>query len=308
LLIGLFLFYNLTKRLRMLATAVNQFAGSGFVEQPQIILPDKQSGDEIDQLCASFRALAEHTREQFNQLSNQDHLRRELVANVSHDLRTPVAAMQGYLETMSLSNNLSEQEKQQYLEVALRHSKRLAKLVESLFELAKLEMKEVEPNLEPFPIAELLMDVVQKFESSHAQSDIKLECECQDNMPFVYADICLIERVMDNLIENAYAFSSPGSVIVVTARQMADKININVKDSGCGIDPDDVPKIFDQFYQAQNKHRKGSHAGLGLSIVKRILELHGEKISVSSQLNKGTNFSFDLSVNSSPQKLTNINI
>jgi signal transduction histidine kinase len=295
LLIGLFLFYSLTKRLRMLAAAVNRFASSGFLEQPTILLPEKKSGDEIDQLCASFRALTEHTLGQFSQLSNQDHMRRELVANVSHDLRTPVAAMQGYLETMALSNDLTEQEKRQYLEVALRHSKRLAKLVESLFELAKLEMKEVEPNLEPFPIAELLMDVVQKFETSHSQSDIRLECDCQNNMPFVYADICLIERVMDNLIENAFTFSKPGDSILVTAKQHGEKIDIEVADSGCGIDAEDVPKIFDQFYQAKNKHRKGSHAGLGLSIVKRILELHGEQISVSSQLNRGTSFYFSIS-------------
>lgn len=296
LLIGLFLFYSLTKRLRMLSTAVNRFAKSGFLEQPTIQLPDKNTGDEIDQLCASFRALTEHTLGQFNQLTNQDHMRRELVANVSHDLRTPVAAMQGYLETMSLSNNLSENEKRQYLEVALRHSKRLAKLVESLFELAKLEMKEVEPNLEPFPIAELLMDVVQKFSTSHHQDNIRLECHCQENMPFVYADICLIERVMDNLIENAFTFSKAGDSIIVTAKQDGDKINIEVADSGCGIDSNDISHIFDQFYQANNKHRKGSHAGLGLSIVKRIVELHGEKIHVSSQLNQGTIFCFNIGI------------
>lgn len=296
LLIGLFLFYSLTKRLRMLAAAVNQFANSGFLQQPTVLLPYKESGDEIDQLCASFSALTKHTLNQFNQLSNQDHMRRELVANVSHDLRTPVAAMQGYLETMSLSNNISEQEKQQYLAVALRHSKRLAKLVESLFELAKLDMKEVKPNLEPFPIGELLMDVVQKFSSSHAHDGVTLKCHCEEGMPFVYADICLIERVMDNLIENAFTFSKPGDSIMVTSKHVDNKINIEITDSGCGIEADDVPKIFDQFYQAQNKHRKGSHAGLGLSIVKRILELHGEKISVSSQVNKGTCFCFSLSV------------
>ena len=296
LLIGLFLFYSLTKRLRMLAAAVNQFASSGFLQQPTVLLSYKESGDEIDQLCASFSALTKHTLDQFNQLSNQDHMRRELVANVSHDLRTPVAAMQGYLETMSLSNNLSEQEKQQYLAVALRHSKRLAKLVESLFELAKLDMQEVKPNLEPFPIGELLMDVVQKFSSSHANDGVTLECHCEEGMPFVYADICLIERVMDNLIENAFTFSKPGDSIRITNKHVDNKINIEITDSGCGIEADDVPKIFDQFYQAQNKHRKGSHAGLGLSIVKRILELHGEKISVSSQVNKGTSFCFSLGV------------
>ena len=296
LLIGLFLFYSLTKRLRLLAAAVNRFARSGFIEQPTIQLPDQQSGDEIDQLCASFRALTEHTLGQFNQINHQDQMRRELVANVSHDLRTPVAAMQGYLETMSLSNDLTDQEKRQYLDVALRHSKRLAKLVESLFELAKLEMKEVQPQLEPFPVAELLMDVVQKFETSHAKDAITLLCDCPEAMPFVYADICLIERVMDNLIENAFTFSKSGDTIVISASQIDDKINIAVSDSGCGIEAADMAKIFDQFYQAKNKHRKGSHAGLGLSIVKRILELHGEVIQVSSVPDKGTCFSFSLGI------------
>ena len=296
LLIGLFLFYNLTKRIRMLVSAVNEFASSKFLKPPTMQLPDKKSGDEIDQLCASFQALTEHTLDQFNQLANQDHMRRELVANVSHDLRTPVAAMQGYLETMSLNPALSEQEKQQYLEVALRHSKRLAKLVESLFELAKLEMKEVKPQLEPFPIAELLMDVVLKFTSTQTHDGVKLEFECAENMPFVYADLSLIERVLDNLIENAFTFSKSGDHILLKAEQRADKIHIQVQDTGCGIDAVDLPKIFDQFYQAKNKHRKGSHAGLGLSIVKRIIDLHDEQISVTSELNQGACFEFTLSV------------
>ena len=129
-----------------------------------------------------------------------------------------------------------------------------------------------------------------------AQDKIKLMCQCEPDMPFVYADICLIERVMDNLIENAFTFSKSGDSVIVTAKQIDSKIKIEVTDSGCGIDPKDVPKIFDQFYQAQNKHRKGSHAGLGLSIVKRILELHGEQIDVSSELNKGTRFCFSIGV------------
>ena len=296
LMIGLFLFYKLTKRLRTLSVAVNQFASSGFREQLAIEFPAKTSDDEIDQLCGSFGALTDHTLHQFNQLANQDQMRRELVATVSHDLRTPVAAMQGYLETMSIKSDLSEPEKKQYLEVALRHSKRLAKLVESLFELAKLEAKEVQPELEPFPIAELLMDVTQKFRTSQAASEIQLECAFPENLPFVIADIALIERVLDNLIGNAFTYSKPGDRILLNAKVCSNKLWVEVADSGCGIAPEDVPKIFDQFYQAQNKHRKGSHAGLGLSIVKRILELHGEKILVASELDQGTSFSFSLTM------------
>jgi len=296
LLIGLFLFYSLTKRVRLLALEVNQFSKGGFRTQPTMQLLEKKSGDEIDQLCGSFLALADHTLDQFNQLAQQDQMRRELVATVSHDLRTPIAVMQGYLETMSLNADLDLQEKKQYLEVALRHSKRLAKLVESLFELAKLEAKEVEPVLEPFPIAELLMDVVQKLGNRHSAGEVSLTSDVQESLPFVVADIGLIERVLNNLIENAFTYSQPGGNVRVSAKQSGDKIWIEVADSGCGIDAEDLPKIFDQFYQAENKHRKGSHAGLGLSIVKRILELHNEQIKVVSQRNQGTSFCFSLAV------------
>ena len=213
----------------------------------------------------------ERIRDQLDDLKKQDGLRRELVANVSHDLRTPLAALQGYIETLKLkSDEFDTETRAEYLDIALKHSLRLTRLVEELFELAKLDARETPMNCEPFAPAELVQDVIQKFSLSAEADDIKLAMKTQDLLPFVQADISLVERVLENLIGNALRHTPAGGAITVLLKAKNSDVEIEVQDSGSGIPESALPYIFDRFYRGDNMERSKHHAGLGLSIAQHL--------------------------------------
>jgi signal transduction histidine kinase len=296
---GLLLFNLLTRRLRKLTAAMETFKQSDFLEPvPVAHQLDSRSGDEIDQLGMVFTHMAERILQQMHKLTQADMLRRNLVANVSHDLRTPLAALRGYLETLLLKEKeLTPQERRTYLMTALRHSKRLGKLVAELFELAKLDARETEVHWEPFSLAELVQDIVQKFQLLAEKKKLTIQTRFAEDLPFVSGDIGLIERVLDNLIHNALQYTLKGGTVTISLQQENTKMRIQVADTGCGISPEDLPFIFDRFYRVR-KDRQGRSegAGLGLAIAKRILELHGSPLEVSSIVNSGTTLTFYLPV------------
>jgi signal transduction histidine kinase len=242
--------------------------------------------------------MAERIRQHVHQLKETDQLRRELVANVSHDLRTPVTSLRGYLETLLMKEGaLSLQERQQYLEITVAQSTKLGELIGELFELAKLNSQEVQPRLESFSMAELVQDVVQKLRVIVDTKRVTLQIKQGEDLPFVVADIGLIERVLDNLIENALRYTSPGGLVTVLLSLKSAGIMVQVTDTGCGIPSDELPYIFDRYYRGSRKQSAGENgAGLGLAITKRILELHGSTIEVQSVVGQGTTFSFHLAV------------
>jgi signal transduction histidine kinase len=290
LVAGLLLFSLLTRRLRRLTVAVEGFQQTGVTG----VLPHVgRSGDEIDRLASSFRAMAGRIDAQMQQLQQTDSLRRELVANVSHDLRTPLASLQGYLETMRLrAGAISDTERKRYIDIALKHCRHLEQLVRELFDLAKLDANEVRPVLEPFALQELVQDVVQKFELRARQRKIDLQTQYDETLPFVVGDIALIERVLDNLLENALRHTPAGGVVRVTLEAVDQAVAVRISDTGQGIADKDLPHIFDRFYKPSRSGTQG--AGLGLAIARRILELHGSVIRADTTPGRGTAFAFDL--------------
>jgi len=293
LLAGLFIFNLLTRRLRRLAGAMDEFRASGFRSH----VPygnGKRDGDEIDTLGATFDAMASRIIEQVQALEEKDSLRRSLVANVSHDLRTPLAAMRGYLETLLLkSEQFSPEERRQHLETAFRHSERMTRLVQELFELSKLEAKETRPRREPVSPGELVQDVAQKFRLRAEQNGVWLRTDIPPTLPFVDADIALLERVLENLIENAIAHTPRGGHVELILERLEEGVRTTVANSGSVIAAEDLPHLFERFYQAPDRRGSGG-VGLGLAIVQRILEIHGTTISVTSTPEAGTAFSFVL--------------
>jgi len=299
-LVGLLLFRRLTRRLARLdrrirgfhreADAATSAAGAAPVE-----------GDEIDRLEAAFSRMAERIEHQIDALAALDELRRELVANVSHDLRTPIAALRGYLETLLIKEeSLSPEERSRYLTIALRHAEHLGKLVAQLFELARLDIEERELDLEPVSLPELAQDVVQKFHLDAERHGIDLTAELPASVPFVHADIRLLERALDNLLENALAHTPEGGRVTLAVAAANGGARVRLEDTGSGIPADELPRIFDRFQRGSapadgrgRKQRPG--AGLGLAITKRILDLHGADLEVESTVGHGTTFSFELS-------------
>jgi two-component system OmpR family sensor kinase len=294
-LAGLLIFRHITRRLRQLADGMEEFKSNDF--KHSVSLParfDGRPGDEIDQLGATFREMSERIIKQVKQLEHNDKSRRELVANVSHDLRTPLASLQGYLETLLLkADSLSESEKQDYIKIALQHSDRLRKLISELFELATLENQGAELHFEPFSMSELVHDVTHKFQLEAKEKNLKLETSIPQEPAFVSADIGLIQRVLENLIENAIKYTPAGGHIGITLLSGGNSIATSISDDGQGIPEEDLPHIFDRFYRV-DKHRNTDGTGLGLAIVNRIIQLHHSKIDVQSRPNAGTTFSFQL--------------
>jgi len=296
LVVGLLLFRLLTRRLHSLAHLMRHFSESNFTRHTPWQLHHRRK-DEIELLGQHYNSMAERIQEQLDDLKKQDVLRRKLVANVSHDLRTPLAAMHGYIETLQMKEqDFDSDTRSEYLETALQHSRRVTKLVDELFELAKLDAREMQPQQEPFALAELVQDVIQKFQLPAEERRIRLGMQSDNSLPFVNADIAMIERVLENLIGNALQHTGAGGKITVSLQLKESAVEVQVQDNGSGIPERDLPGIFDRFYRANNKERNDQHAGLGLAIAQHIVRLHSGLIEVRSKINQGTRFFFSLPV------------
>ena len=293
--IGLVVFGFLTRRLKRLSREVRQASRSGFKFDPSFELSDGH-GDEIDALTDAFVEMSARIREQIEQLKENDNLRRELVSNISHDLRTPLSAMQGYLETLIIkSDSMSAEERDKYLRIARRHTLRLGTLIGDLFELSKLDSATVTPNLDTFSLPELVQDIAQEFRFETEEKDITLAVSMQPEIAFTIGDIGLIQRVLENLVRNAVRFTPVGGEVTISITERPDSVAVSVTDNGPGIADKDIPRIFDRFYRAlDGEEARSDSSGLGLAIVKRILDLHDSRITVVSKLNAGTRFEFEL--------------
>jgi len=304
-LVGLIVFGLLTRRLARLTADVQLLADSGFdpVSIQDLSAPPTGGSrcDEIGRLRLAFTAMARKICDQFESLEENDRLRRELVGNVSHDLRTPLASMHGYVETLILKNDsLGPAERLRYLEIARRHTHRLRQLIGDLFELSRLNSPEIRPVLEDFSLAELLQDVTRGFELEAQQKGIRLRLEVHPSSAEVHADIALIQRVLENLLRNALKFTPAGGSVTVSVERHPDHVAVAVADTGRGIPEPELERVFEREYRiGEEGDAPGAHdpsAGLGLAIVKRILDLHGSRITVRSELNHGTRFEFEVPV------------
>ncbi len=294
IVLGMVLFGFLANRLRNMKAVVKDFEDGNLESRVQI-----KSEDELGQLAGSFNQMADTIVSDMEKLQNADKLRRELIANISHDLRSPLASIQGYLETILIKQkDLSIEEQQRYLSVGLKNTKRLSALVGALFELSKLDAKQIEPHFERFSIAELVQDVVMQFKPLAEKRNVALSADLASGpLPMVYADIALVERAISNLIDNAIRHTPEGGAVsIVPTNGDTAYVSVAVKDTGKGIPEEDVARIFDRFYRVEKSRTPSNEggAGLGLAIAKRIFELHGSTLSVQSALNKGTTFQFML--------------
>lgn len=288
------IFFVLTRRLRLLREQLDTFQYDSPESIP--VVAQGRSGDELDELSVSFGQMATRIAQQYEALQHLDNTRRELIANVSHDLRTPLASLQGYIETLLIkAPELSEPERQQYLQVAYKHSQRLNDLIGELFELAKLDSGNVKLKSETFSLTELVFDCVQEFELRAKEQNVNLRINAPDENLFVVADIALIQRVLQNLLDNALRHTPSGRSITLSVSDSLHQAVIEVADTGVGIAKHEIPHIFERFYQSKQQEHSGEiGSGLGLAIVKKILDLHHSRIKVRSELDRGTSFAFDL--------------
>jgi two-component system OmpR family sensor kinase len=300
LLFGLGGFSWITRRLTALMQVIQAYSSedSNAASQRYKEKTVGTASDEIDLLGRSFNQMADRIDQQVNELKRNDSLRREMIANISHDLRTPLTSLHGYIETLLFKDqDLDAVQRQQYLAIANKQSSQLIKLVSELFDLAKLDSCETLINVEAFSLAELVHDVVNKFKLRASEMDIQLVVKSSKSLPFAYGDIALIQRVLDNLIENALQHTPANGQIRVSLTADNKHISVEIADSGCGIPEEKLPYIFERFYRLdKSRNTNGEHAGLGLAIAKRILDLHQNAIWASSKHQQGSTFGFQVSV------------
>jgi len=298
LVAGALSFIWLTRRPRRLSAAVEVFKQSNFEEPLKLKgwRPNPR-GDEIDHLGLTVESMSRRMVRQIGLLRQADSARRDMVANISHDLRTPLTSLQGYLETVLIKENLGKEEQRRYVELALKHCQRLGQLTEELFELAKLESDKPPLHIEPFSLTELAQDVAQKFRLEAEKRSISLDTEIPRDAAAVTGDIALIERVLANLIENALRYTPTGGRVCLSLIHDAGRVVAQISDTGRGISREEIPHIFERFYRVEKVRGDASEgAGLGLAIVKRILQLHDSAIEVESEPGVGTSFRFALPV------------
>lgn len=309
LIAGLAAFALITRPLRRLTDTVREFdidaappvaapapmVSMSSMSAEELAAQQSRPSDEIMVLERAFRQMAERLGTQWRTLTRQDQERRELIANISHDLRTPLSSMHGYLETLSLKDaTLTPAERRRYLGIALDQSRKVGALAQSLFELARLEHGFVQPEAEPFSVTDLIQDVFQKFELSAESRGVALRAQLAPQIPAARADLGLIERVFTNLLENALRYTPSGGEITVAVAPVGSEIEVRVSDTGPGIPENAREGLFERPFTVGGARREG---GLGLRIVHRILQLHDRRITLmdtTGQAGQGATFRFTL--------------
>ncbi|PRD76243.1 two-component sensor histidine kinase [Burkholderia multivorans] len=298
LLAGLVAFSLITRPLRRLTDAMRRFDADGAPDtQPPVprSAPGRR-GDDIAVLESAFAQMADRIGEQWRALTRQDQQRRELIANISHDLRTPLTSLHGYLETLSLkADTLAEPDRRRYLSIALAQSAKVGRLAQALFELARLESGGVQPEREAFSIVDLVQDVFQKFELTAQARGIALHARIPSRVPAVSADVAMIERVLTNLIDNALRHTPAHGDVEVAVEPRGDRVLVTVSDTGEGIPAARREGLF-QRPQRPASGAAARSGGLGLLIVHRMLLLNDSRIRLVDRAGFGAVFEFALPV------------
>jgi len=271
---------RLTKPLTFMANAAGRMAKGDFEARA----PESHIR-EMDELASAFNAMAD-------QLSQLEESRREFVANVSHELRSPMTSIQGFVEGMS-DGTIPPEEHPRYLGIVADETRRLSKLISDLLALSRMEKKDAKLNLKEFDITELLRRVLIRRMNDLDQKAIEVDAQLPEDPLWVNADPDRIEQVAVNLLDNAIKFTPAQGKITLICREDGKKIAVTVADNGEGILPQDKEHIFERFYTSDKAHTSGKGTGLGLSICQRIMEQHGQSIRLLPT-EQGAAFEFTL--------------
>lgn len=251
---------------------------------------------DLDKVTREVSEWATQNRNEIAELRERENFRREFVGNISHELKTPIFNIQGYLLTL-LDGAIDDQEiNRRYLKRANKSVDRMINIIEDLEVISALESDRVQINDESFDLTELVDEVFELLDDKAKKRDITLKSSRPNDQPIpVEADYSKIEQVLINLITNAIKYGNPEGQVEVRFFDMDQHILVEVSDDGVGIPPEDLPRVFERFYRVdKSRSRDAGGTGLGLSIVKHIIEAHKQTINVRSSESKGSTFSFTL--------------
>jgi two-component system phosphate regulon sensor histidine kinase PhoR len=225
-----------------------------------------------------------------------ENIRRDFVANVSHELKTPIASIKGFVETLLDGALHDPQNVERFLRIVAKQADRLNQIIEDLLSLSKIEQSEQEGNLslEDVAIKDILEAALNDCQAAATERAVQVNVSCDAEVS-ANINARLLEQAVVNLLDNAIKYSEPGGEVLITARALPIEVLISVTDHGCGIDRDHLPRLFERFYRADKaRSRKLGGTGLGLAIVKHIVAAHGGRVSVQSMPGKGSTFTIHL--------------
>jgi signal transduction histidine kinase len=270
----------MTKPLRDMARAAGKMAQGDYSQRVQTA-----SRDEVGQLAAAFNGMSA-------ELENVERLRRDLVANVSHELKTPISALQARLENLL---DGVEAPDPAVLQVMLQQAQRLSRLVDQLLDLSRLESGDIPLDREALDVAALVRQVAGEIGVSQADHLVDVRVEVPPGVPPVWADRERVHQVLFNLLDNAVRYTPPGGEVVVTASSTGERCEIRVEDTGPGIPPAHLPFLFERFYRVDQARSRGEGGtGIGLAIARSVVEAHGGRIWAETVVGQGSVFAFEL--------------
>lgn len=251
---------------------------------------------EATELAVSFNTMAD-------QLKDLEATRRSFVANVSHELRSPLTSMKGFLEAMQ-DGTIGPADYEKYIGIVLSETRRMVTMVNDLLDLARIESGKTALRLEVFEINEQIRRTLLTFEARIYEKSMEVEVKFAQEQYYVEADVTQIGQVLRNIIDNAIKYSPEHSRLRIATYAMRREVYVSIADNGRGIPQEDLPHVFDRFYKVEKAHTpsKATGSGLGLSIVKRIIDQHNQTITVTSARGKGTTFTFTLKRAPSPKR------
>ena len=290
---GYFVSRAMTQRLFALADAAGEVAQGDFSTRLEI-----RGNDEIAYLARSFNSMAADLLEIETQKQQLEQTRRDLVAWVSHDLRTPLTSMRVMLEALADGVISDEETQQRYIGTTLKEIQHLSHMITDLFEMAKLDVGHIDLEILPTPIADLISDTIGSMAVKAQQKEIIIEGSVEDDIDLVYVAPDKIQRVLKNLLDNAIKYTPAGEKVIIRACKRDDvSVQIDVHNTGVHISSDVLPSLFDSFYRAEKSRANTDDergTGLGLAIARGFVQAHGGEIWAESDPETGTCFSFTI--------------
>ncbi len=279
ILVGIYLSGSITRPLTAMTHASEAIARGDYDQA----IP-AEGDDEVARLARAFNTMA-------REVSRARQMQRDFLANVSHDLKTPLTSIQGFSQALLDGSVQDDDMRLKAARIIHEEAGRMNRLVHDLLDLARIESGQIDMAREEVDLVEMLSDCAEKFSLRAEQKEIALQSRLPSRLPPVMGDAGRLEQVFTNLLDNAFAHTPRGGAIEIAAFQTSEgTVEATVSDSGSGIPPEDLPRIFERFYRVDKARAQPGGTGLGLAIAKEIIQAHGGRIAASSQLNQGSRF------------------
>ncbi len=287
---GLFVSASVTDDLRQLATTAKYLAEGDLGARVRV-----SGRDEVAQVSMAFNEMAGQLQQVDRQRTELDNLRRDLIAWASHDLRTPLTGIRVRVEALNDGVVDDAETQQGYYQAILNDVLVLNGLLDDMLELAQLDRAGLSLSKIPSSLSELIYECLERFQAQSQEQEVRLSADFDRDLAPVLLNVGKISRVLDNLLSNALRYTPPGGQIVIAARRAGETVTVSVEDSGPGFSPEDIPRLFEQFYRGeQARTRAMGGAGLGLAIARGVVEAHGGRIWAENVPQGGARVSFEL--------------